>query len=116
LLDADSGFEAGAGDCDEGIAGRDAAEGPFVEGKCVGVTQVVVEPLATDAAALEQSLRYLHPGEGLNLIAGKFFAPEAAPREGGVDYGKMASPLQFACKLEVVKDAKDSLNDSHLTL
>jgi hypothetical protein len=42
------------------------------------------------------------------------FAFQALPGKGGVNYGKVAAPLQFACKLEVVKDAKDSLHDSHL--
>jgi len=55
----------------------------------------------------------VHQGEGANLAAAKLFALESRPGEGGVDYGKMAAALQFACKLEVVKDAKDSLNNSH---
>jgi hypothetical protein len=113
LLDANSGLETGAGDGDEGITGWDAAEGPLVKGERTGIAQLVVEPLVTDAAAMEEKLRDMQPGKGLNFVMGKTFALEPLPRKGRVDYGKMASPLQFACEFEVVEDAKDSLNDSH---
>jgi len=52
-------FQAGAGDGDESVAGRNAAEGPFIKSQGVDVTQVVVEPLAAEAAALEQELRHM---------------------------------------------------------
>jgi hypothetical protein len=77
------------------------------------ITHLVIEPLVADAATLEDELRRVEPGEGFDFAAGKTFALETLPGEGGVDYGEMSSPLQFTCKLEVVKDAKDRLNDSH---
>ena len=98
---------------DEGVAGRDAAEGPLVEGERVGVAEVVVEPPVVDAALMQKDLGNVQPGEGLDLGMWKVLALKALPGEGGVDDGEVATPLQFACKLEVVKDAEDCLGDLH---
>ncbi|GGG71790.1 hypothetical protein GCM10011585_12560 [Edaphobacter dinghuensis] len=38
---------------------------------------------------------------------------EPSPGPGGIDDFEMATPLEFAREFEVMKDAKDSLNNSH---
>ena len=55
----------------------------------------------------------MEPGEGLYFGVVEAFALQPRPGPGGVDGFEVAAALEFAREFEVMKDAKDSLNNSH---
>jgi hypothetical protein len=113
LLDEAAGLEAGTGDGDEGVAGRDAVQGPLVEEEGVGVAEVVAEPAGHEAALGEDHVRGVDPGEGLDAGVGEALAFEAGPGPGGVDALELAAALKLAGQLKVMEDTEDSLGDDH---
>jgi hypothetical protein len=74
---------------------------------------MIVESLVVEAVAVKQDFGHMEPGKGFNLAVREALAFDSLPGKGGIDDGEVAAPLHFAGELEVVKDAKDSLNYLH---
>jgi len=112
-LDFASGEQAGAGDCDEGVAGGDAAGGPAIEAEGGTGVEFRGDAGRIETGASEEIVRGVKEGEGADEGARDAFALEAGPGPGGVDLLKVIATVKLMREFEVVEDSKDGLSDFH---
>ncbi len=108
-----SGEQARAGDADEGVAGRDDAVSPAIEGEGVPGVHLRGECGRIEARMIEQVVRCVNEGKGADERVGKAFALQAGPGPGGIDLLKMPFAVQLVCQFKVVIDTKDGLGNFH---
>ena len=112
-LDFAAGEQAGAGDCDEGVAGRDAAGGPAVEAEGGAGVELRGDAGSDEAGASEEIVGSVKKGKGADEGARETFALEPCPGPGGVDLLKVIAAVELMREFEVVEDSKDGLSDIH---